>query len=437
MKCPVCKNDATNNAVCPFCGFNELHKEFVNVDDAKRWLQTTVLRYRRNWLQSLEDFDIHGSILKKYCGSLKDVHIPYGVEVIESYAFSNSNITTVVVPQTVISIGRCAFERCKGLKEIIIPDKVRFIKSECFRGCESLLRVHLSDGLVRIEERAFEHCISLTEIIIPDNVDVVEGGAFSGCDSLKEITCCNQTVFSRNVLGMSKQYVKWNRHSKEGAWYKRGDYLYQYAEAYEELNEIRDSRKNYMHGYHHKAHIENGWFIRDAEHLHVSPATDFAEVPAGVSAISGNAFEQCHISRVLLNECVEYIGPYAFADSEIEEIIIPSKIRIIHNGTFSGCRKLKKVSIPNGIKRIGLHAFDGCRELTNIDLPNGVETIANWSFCDCKKIEKMRFPDTLVSIDAYAFDRCSQLQLVEVSKKTFIHDYAFRGCHQDLRIERY
>lgn len=438
MKCPVCKNTIPSHVVvCPICGFNEFHKEFVNVDDAKRWSQTTVLRYRRNWLQSLEDFDIHGSVLKKYCGSNKDVHLPYGVEIIDSYAFNNSNIQTIVVPETVISIGRCAFNGCKELKEIIIPDNVRFIKSECFRGCESLHRVKLSDGLIRIEERAFERCVSLTAIIIPDNVDVVESGVFSGCNSLEEITCCNQTVFSRNVLGISHHYVKWNRHSKEGAWYKSGDYLYQYAGAYEELDKIKDSRRNYMHGYYHKTHVEDGWFIRDAEHLHPFPATNFAEIPTSVSAISGNAFEQCHISRMLLNEYVEYIGPYAFADSEIEEIIIPDKIQTIHNGTFSGCRQLRRVLLPKGINRIGLHAFDGCRELTHIELPNGVEKIASWSFCDCKKIESIHFPDTLVSIDAYAFDRCSQLQLVEVSKKTFIHDHAFRGCHQDLRIKRY
>lgn len=437
MKCPVCKNDVTNNAACPYCGFDELHREFVNIDDAKRWSQTTVLRHRRNWLQSLEEFDVHGSTLKKYCGNKTHVHIPYGVEIIDSYAFNNSNIQTIVVPQTVISIGRCAFDGCKELKEIIIPDKVRFIKAECFRGCESLHRVQLSDRLVRIEERAFERCISLTKIIIPDNVDVVESGVFNGCDSLEEITCCNQTVFSRNVLGVSHHYVKWNRHSKEGAWYTGGDYLYQYAEAYEEFDKIRDSRKNYMQGYYHKTCVENGWFIRDAEHLHPFPATNFAEIPANVSAISGNAFEQCHILSVLLNECVKYIGPYAFAESEIEEIIIPNTIQTIHNGTFSGCRKLQRVSLPAGIKRIGLHAFDGCRELTDIELPNGVEKISAWSFRDCNKIESMYFPDTLVSIDAYAFDRCSQLQIVKVSKKTFIHDHAFRHCHQDLRIERY
>lgn len=437
MKCPVCKKEATNSAVCPLCGFDELRKEFVNVDDAKRWSQTTVLRYRRNWIQSLEDFDIHGSTLKRYCGSDTQVDIPYGVEVIDSYAFSNSNITAVIVPPTVISIGKCAFEKCKQLKEIIIPDKVRFIKAECFRDCELLHRVHLSDGLVRIEERAFARCISLSEIIIPDNVDVVESGVFSGCDSLKEITCCYQTVFSRNLFGMSNQYVKWNRHSKEGAWYKGGDYLYQYAGAYEELNDIRASQKKYMQGYHHKAHIEDGWFIRDAEHLHVFPASNFVEIPAGVSAISGNAFEECHISKINMTECVEYIGPYAFADSEIDEVIIPNKVKAIHNGTFFRCRQLRNVSLPKGIKRIGLHAFESCRELTHIELPDGVETLASWSFCDCSKIERIHLPDTLAAIDAFAFDRCTKLQFVKVSRKTFIHDHAFRGCSKDLIIEKY
>lgn len=44
MKCPVCKTEFINNLIeCPNCGFAEIRTEFLNKDEAQRWMDDTVI----------------------------------------------------------------------------------------------------------------------------------------------------------------------------------------------------------------------------------------------------------------------------------------------------------------------------------------------------------------------------------------------------------
>lgn len=58
MKCPVCKNTITFQATaCQYCGFNHLHGEFINVQDAKDWECRVVLPYREKWKKGVVGSD--------------------------------------------------------------------------------------------------------------------------------------------------------------------------------------------------------------------------------------------------------------------------------------------------------------------------------------------------------------------------------------------
>ena len=58
MKCPVCKNTIPPHlAVCQYCNFNDLHREFINVQDAKDWESRVVLPYREKWKEGIVGSD--------------------------------------------------------------------------------------------------------------------------------------------------------------------------------------------------------------------------------------------------------------------------------------------------------------------------------------------------------------------------------------------
>lgn len=87
----------------------------------------------------------------------------------------------------VTAIGNKAFENCKLLKSIIIPDSIKKLSYGTFTNCESLTSVKIPDEATSIYYFTFANCKSLTSIIIPDSVVEIQEDAFAGCDKLSSI----------------------------------------------------------------------------------------------------------------------------------------------------------------------------------------------------------------------------------------------------------
>ncbi|MCD8028342.1 MAG: leucine-rich repeat domain-containing protein [Erysipelotrichaceae bacterium] len=99
-------------------------------------------------------------IISSYLGDDKDVIIPstidgYTVLGVGNYAFSESDITSVVIPDTVTYIGEGAFCDCANLESVTIPDSVTYIGDEAFAYCPKLLRLDISTSVLYIGEYAF------------------------------------------------------------------------------------------------------------------------------------------------------------------------------------------------------------------------------------------------------------------------------------------
>ena len=84
-------------------------------------------------------------------------------------------------------IGNYAFELCRSINRIDIPDSVTNIGNNAFYGCRSLTNIKIPNCVTNIEDNVFAYCRSLSNIIIPDCVINIGEGAFRNCNSLISI----------------------------------------------------------------------------------------------------------------------------------------------------------------------------------------------------------------------------------------------------------
>lgn len=97
-----------------------------------------------------------------------------------------SGVKKLVVPRTVQTISRCAFDG-SDIEEIILPDGLTTIEYETF-GYSALKKVVIPESVTEIEDSAFYNCKNLTDINLPNNLTKLGERAFTYCESLETIT---------------------------------------------------------------------------------------------------------------------------------------------------------------------------------------------------------------------------------------------------------
>lgn len=138
------------------------------------------------------------------CDKLKKITIPEGVASIGQYAFTGcTSIVSVDLPKSMRDIGEFAFKYCEKLPSIIVPSSVLSLKEGIFHGCFSLNSVIIKEGVRFIGDSAFEECTSLTHITVPKSVISISEDAFARCSMLTyvdilnpELNICFKDVFS-------------------------------------------------------------------------------------------------------------------------------------------------------------------------------------------------------------------------------------------------
>ena len=80
------------------------------------------------------------------------------------------------------------FYDCKSLKSVIIPNSVTSIGPRAFDSCTSLASVTFGDSVASIAQSAFQSCTSLKSVVIPQAVAYLGSGAFLGCTNLSHAT---------------------------------------------------------------------------------------------------------------------------------------------------------------------------------------------------------------------------------------------------------
>lgn len=126
-------------------------------------------------------FAEYGRVLLKVDYSLfrdvQEYEIPEHVRTICECAFAGTNLTRIVLPNSLHFLYSNAFAGCKLLEEVVLPPFLEFIPQNSFEGCMSLRSIKLPSGLKTIRERAFADT-ALQEVELPDTIQNIHPSAF-------------------------------------------------------------------------------------------------------------------------------------------------------------------------------------------------------------------------------------------------------------------
>ena len=102
-------------------------------------------------------------------------------------------MTSITIPNSVTSIGSCAFSKCSGLTSVTIGDGVTSIGEAAFDGCTGLTSITIPNSVTSIGKDAFYGCTGLTEITLGSSVEKIGRSAFSEIERLAKIYSLNPT----------------------------------------------------------------------------------------------------------------------------------------------------------------------------------------------------------------------------------------------------
>ena len=108
------------------------------------------------------------------------------VVAIGEEAFLNSKITSIVIPEGVVSIGDAAFWACGDLIYVSLPSTLTTIGNDVFYAC-GFETINIPEGVSSIGKWAFDDCDALISIIIPKSVTYLGEDALANCDRLTEV----------------------------------------------------------------------------------------------------------------------------------------------------------------------------------------------------------------------------------------------------------
>ena len=100
----------------------------------------------------------------------------------------------VTIPNSVTSIGVHAFEDCSALISLTIPNSVTSIGDDAFSGCSGLTSVTIGNSVTSIGVSAFSGCSGLTSVTIGNSVTSIGWGAFYGCRGLTSVAIPNSVT---------------------------------------------------------------------------------------------------------------------------------------------------------------------------------------------------------------------------------------------------
>jgi len=439
------------------------------------------------YAQSESDFEVRQNpdntlAITGYKGTVKNVVIPstlYGLKVttIGESAFREKNLTSVIIPDTVITIedgytndyGRVsgAFYSNKQLSKVILGKSLETIGSYAFYECSQLTEIIIPDSVTRIRERAFMSSglvnvsfgiglqymgnysfasNQIVELSLPSSLIRIGNCAFDG-NKIRKVTFGTNLQYIGASAFRHNQIVELNLPSSlkeiDGGAFANNQI--QTIIIPNSVTTISNYESNYPAGW-------VGAFSTNPIKNVIIPASLAKEGIAGVflndsdSASFGKPNGSTITSITVPIDMEEEILKGIFEESlvnfwknqnkasgtYVKRGPIWTKWRkeddLVYNADkttllFCPVEITGNYTIPNGVNSIGVRAFFNCASLTGITIPNTVVSIGEMAFNSCNSLTDVIIPNSVTSIGELAFNSTSLTSInVDADNATYSSD---------------
>ena len=412
---------------------------------------------------------------------------------------SRLDIPDMIEGMPVYEISSDACSRNDFVEEINCPDTIESIGSCAFRYCQNLRKVRFPASVNEYSASWLSHSMKVEELVLPGNLEVLNSDVFDS-PSLKSLVIGNRvrviepgafqkTMLSRVSIHADNPFLRSDGvgiYSVDG---KRFITLARRIESYAVSEGCETICKKAAYNFECLKRIKLPSSVTVLEDFAFSHSgIEFFDAPSALDTISEKAFFRCaSLREVRLNEGLKSVGASAFEESGISELVYPSTIEsigrsatyhtdVVHSGdecslkidesckslfldgkgglyrheqdgphliqlidfdleeyivndgttvideyAFAHNKKIRRVIVPEGVLVIKKSAFRCCGGLVQIELPDSLETIEEDAFLDTS-LESIRIPakletlgkNALVTAGAHHGDQKPSLAHVEV-----------------------
>ena len=285
--------------------------------------------------------------LTSYTGTEANLVIPSTFSIVDGEYVNGNDYTVTAIADGDMQTGEGVFSpAAQTLQSVVLPDTLKTIGDCAFVGCQLLTSVTIPEGVTSIGSAAFT-MTSISEITIPASVtdiaksDMLAGESlspFGGCPFLMEITVAegNPVYHSSGSNAI-----------------------------------IETATKTLIQGSGGTIIPDDGSVtsIGDGAFYYCVGLTSI-DIPDSVTSIGSCAFDGCSgLTTVDLPDNLTSIGDSVFEGcSSLTSVDIPDGVTSIGIYAFYGCSSLTTVTIGSGVTSIGSYAFYGCSSLTTITI---------------------------------------------------------------------
>lgn len=361
----------------------------------------------------LYDHDKTKLICYPYSREGSSFTIPEGVVSVGTAAFYDSGITSVKFPASLEEIGvfafgdltkmksadlsntkldtiqPYAFSNCSELSEILLPDTLTVISGGAFAGCKALKEMTLPDSLLSIEQYAFFDT-GLSFVMIPDSVENIGYSAFGYYTDENGRMTSNDNF---TIIGSGGSAAHIYATDSDTDYDYKNNFRFMTPAQYEEQQDLLALDR-----------ISSG----DYEYAVTSKGAVLTTCKSSDKTIT--------VPAELDGNKIIAIYPVCFSSCSAEEIILPDTIEELREMSFYNCTELKSITIPASVKSIGNNAFDNCQKLETIEIL-GAETIGSYVFYNCTGLKSITAAGCLREWkDEEPFIYCSALEEINITE---------------------
>ena len=321
-------------------------------------LKTTPELPASDFIYELSD-DGSGVKIAQYKGQPLVCRIPEkidGMPVVEisQWAFSKTKgLTTVIMPDTIVTIGSQLFASFNNLETVKLSSSLKTIPISAFVGCKSLKKLTIPDSVTEIEDGAFR-ASGLETIYIPDSVTEIGEAAFIDCSALQSVR------LSPSMKRISREmFVRCKSLSTLDI--PRG------------ITEIEDRA------------------------FSVCSSLSSLTIPDSVTKL-GNAFASSGLVSIEIPDSVtEFKCSFTQCDY-LTTLRLPNTLTRIEKGLVcsdsSKPKNLQSVNLPASLKSMAYNAFYGLESLTELIIPDSLTEIE----FDGRPGEQLQFKGTSLNL---------------------------------------